>query len=609
MLKRLVVALVGLAGAVVIALGVASATLWRADDVLVAQLRADEPIVVTEPGVLELAATEVTVRVEADGPVVLAVGRDTDVDGWVGADAHQRVTGLTGWHELAADDVAAAAPETSPAPEGEAAPEGETAPEDGAAPEGEAAPEDAAAPEGEAAPEAAAAPEGDAAPEGEADAAPQPAADAAVPDPTGSDMWVLEASGDGEAELTWTQQPGRWTVLAVSKDGSAPRISLAWPQVVTTPWLWPGVSVGTLLVLLAVGLLVRDVRRARRGPEPDWTPVLTGPLPTVGGDGAPVQLTRRQLRELAARGAVADSGVAAPRTGATPSVDAPPAADPGRAATPAAEPPTPVRAPLAAGEPPTDGGRRARRAPDAAPGSGAAEGPAPASAGPGPSGDHPRDPGRRTTPGARHDGAGTPTTDAADGPSAAGAAGAPSARVGDGPAVRPAWLSRRPPTPSDERPPTPTPDPRPHPGADGRVTASPQPGPASRPGAGAGDSRPGWAPVPPPPGAVVGRSAGPDAPRAGATHEGPDRPAGRLPADRSPGVAAPAAPTAAPRPAAEAPAPRPAWLRDAPTPLGPRGAGQDAAPADAAGSRADAWRRAWGLPALPTDDDSPEEGR
>ena len=113
MLKRLIVAVVGFVGVVVIALGVASATLWRADDVLVADLRADEQLVVTDPGVLELAGPEVTVRAEADGPVVLAIGRDTDVTGWVGDDPHQRVTGLSGWHELAADAVAAPTPTPS----------------------------------------------------------------------------------------------------------------------------------------------------------------------------------------------------------------------------------------------------------------------------------------------------------------------------------------------------------------------------------------------------------------------------------------------------------------------------------------------------------------
>ena len=41
MVKRLIIAAVGVVGLVVIGLGVASATVWRADDVLVAGPRAD----------------------------------------------------------------------------------------------------------------------------------------------------------------------------------------------------------------------------------------------------------------------------------------------------------------------------------------------------------------------------------------------------------------------------------------------------------------------------------------------------------------------------------------------------------------------------------------
>ncbi|NKY41718.1 hypothetical protein HGA02_20030, partial [Cellulomonas septica] len=105
MLKRLTIALLGVVGLVVIGLGIASATAWRADDVLVATTSGDARTLVTDPGVLELGGDPVTVTVEAadDAPVVLAVGRDTDVDGWVGTDAHDRVTGLDGWHELAVD--------------------------------------------------------------------------------------------------------------------------------------------------------------------------------------------------------------------------------------------------------------------------------------------------------------------------------------------------------------------------------------------------------------------------------------------------------------------------------------------------------------------------
>ena len=93
-------------------------------------------------------------------------------------------------------------------------------------------------------------------------------------------------------------------------------MSLAWPRVVTTPWLWPCVAVGTLLVLLAVWLLLRDVRRRRAGlDEPQWHAVNTGATPVVvvsdDIDAIPV-LTRRQMREAA------QAHAAKPRSGAVP---------------------------------------------------------------------------------------------------------------------------------------------------------------------------------------------------------------------------------------------------------------------------------------------------
>ena len=652
MLKRLVVAVVGLVGVVIIALGVASATLWRADDVLVADLQADEHIVVTDPGVLELAASEVTVRVEADGPVVLAVGRDTDVAGWVGTDAHQRVTGLSGWHELAAEDVAAPTPTAPEAPvEGEAPVDGD------AAADGETPP-DAVAP--------------------------------TVPDPTGSDMWIVEATGDGEAELTWTAQPGRWSLMAVSTGPTPPQLSLAWPQVVTTPWLWPCVVVGGLLVLLAAALLLRDVRRGRRGVEADWTPVLTGPLPAVGADGTPVQLTRRQLRELAAHGAVTDSGVRAPRD--APSIPDPvpdepayagaaPASGVGQAAhteAVAAVPTSAAGAPVAGGARADigTGSRRALRAltsfgpssrdearADEAARPAAATQAAHARAGAGvpdrgphesaaashrdgtPRGWSPRGtgtdvpvppvadpvrPGERTWP------PGTPstsTTGPGSSPRRAEPAAPPAARTassgapapgerrdGGHPQGRPAWLGTAPSERGGGSPVLPPPGPASSTsrGPDGPARgSSARPGAAEHPAAQGTDravgaaparsARPGWTPAAPAPGAVAGPASGPDARRptpSQATGPTAGRDAGTAGGRTRP-------PSAPERPAsdraAHPDAPRPAWLRDSPVPGGPR-AGTAATPEQAGGSRADAWRRAWGLAAT-DDDQTPQEER
>ena len=92
MRNRLIYAALGIVGVLLIGLAIASATVWRADSVLRASATADQAIVVTDPGVLEMAGDPVTVTatVPTGDRVVLAIGRDTDVDGWVGTADHQR---------------------------------------------------------------------------------------------------------------------------------------------------------------------------------------------------------------------------------------------------------------------------------------------------------------------------------------------------------------------------------------------------------------------------------------------------------------------------------------------------------------------------------------
>jgi len=292
-LQRLIAAVLAVLGLAAIGLGVASATAWRADDPLVATAApgGGTRTLVTDPGVLELAGDPVTVTVRAEGaPVVLALGRDTDVTAWVGSDPYVRVTGLSDWHTLSTTAVAA--------PEPTASPSASTTP----------GPSPSPSPSGAAGDEAG----------------------ATAADPTGNDMWVVEVTGDGSATLEWPAQDGRWSLLAVSLGDTAPVLDLSWPQTVTTPWLWPGVALGVLLLAAAAILLVRILRRRREGPDTGWHSVTTGQLAVVpapgtdAGPGAPAPagtptgavpvgtisatgapLTRRQIREAEAEAAAA----------------------------------------------------------------------------------------------------------------------------------------------------------------------------------------------------------------------------------------------------------------------------------------------------------------
>jgi hypothetical protein len=236
-LQRILGAVLVIAGLGVIAFGVASATVLKESDSVVATARptGDGTVVVTDPGVLGMVATDVTVTatVPAGQQVTLVAGRDVDVLGWLGEDAYGRVTGITDWETLSTEAVAAAEPE------------GE---------EAEAAEEEPAEPE--------------------------------VLDPRGSDMWVSEVTEAEEVSLRWTGRSGPWMVMAAgtgaapvedeeATEGEAaedaepvtpamPTLQLTWNRDVGTPMLWPAVGSGAVLLLIGLALLGSARRKARR---------------------------------------------------------------------------------------------------------------------------------------------------------------------------------------------------------------------------------------------------------------------------------------------------------------------------------------------------------
>lgn len=247
MLLRILAAVLAVLGLAAIALGVASATVWRPADTLTATATSADgtTLITTAPGVLELADPPVTVRATADdgAEVVIALGRDTDVAAWVGDDPHTVVTGLQDTRTLATQA-------------GDAGAEGSDG-QDGAA-----ADEDA-----------------EATPTEEATDGPSDGeADPAAPDPAGSDLWVQQARGEGAAEMVWTPVDGRWTLLAASAGETAGPVTLelSWPQTVSTPWFLPGVVGGAVLLLLAALLALAARRSTRRARAGDAAPAVAG---------------------------------------------------------------------------------------------------------------------------------------------------------------------------------------------------------------------------------------------------------------------------------------------------------------------------------------------
>ena len=222
MVQRFLATLLILAGLGSIGYGVASATVLRESDTVVATATpsGDGTMVVTEPGVLGLVDDQVTVRatVPEGQKVTLALGSDVDVLGWVGKDPYDSVTGLSSWETLTV------------------VPGAGLAADDGAAAEEGAPDEPVAKP-------------------------------STGPEPAGSDMWLSEVSGETTVSMRWTEEPGRVVLLAagVGENAEAPTLELTWPRSVATPFLWPGVLGGGLLLILGVFIAIGASRSRRRG--------------------------------------------------------------------------------------------------------------------------------------------------------------------------------------------------------------------------------------------------------------------------------------------------------------------------------------------------------
>ena len=81
--------------------------------------------------------------------------------------------------------------------------------------------------------------------------------------PGNEDFWVASVTGVGKQTLSWNAEPGRWVLVVMNADGSAPvaaTLALAAEVPALTPigWVLIGVGIGVLLlgtVLIVVGIV------------------------------------------------------------------------------------------------------------------------------------------------------------------------------------------------------------------------------------------------------------------------------------------------------------------------------------------------------------------
>lgn len=119
LVRRLLVILLVLLGVAAVAVGAGLRTVWLPEDVVRATLSVEEvvPLLVTAPGVLEARPGPVTVEVSSEGatPLLLAVGREQDVEAWVGDAAYTTVTGFAAGEALTSETTEGEAQVPDPA--------------------------------------------------------------------------------------------------------------------------------------------------------------------------------------------------------------------------------------------------------------------------------------------------------------------------------------------------------------------------------------------------------------------------------------------------------------------------------------------------------------
>ncbi len=214
--------------------GVLQKTVWAPDDTKTAsvQLEGPGPVVVVEPGVLNLYDTPATLTATANEPdQEISISRTTkeNADAWVGASDATRIVGLAEENALESRTFTG----------------GEGAPEAGApdAPEDEAADDEAAEPD--------------------------PEELATVPAPGGADLWEATESGEGSVSWDFDEDAGR-TAFVIGTDGEQPaasEVSITWPNDTATPWAIPLMIGGGVIVLIGLGVGFMSLRSAKRDKE------------------------------------------------------------------------------------------------------------------------------------------------------------------------------------------------------------------------------------------------------------------------------------------------------------------------------------------------------
>ncbi|GAA2563594.1 hypothetical protein HD598_002614 [Neomicrococcus aestuarii] len=191
-------------GGVALFVGIAQQTMWAPSQTATATITQsldDAPVTLIRPDVQAISKEPVEFTITSETPFVAALGRTGDVNAWVKGSAYNELTGI----EETEDSKVVTAVQ-----------------HDGAA---------------------------------------------SIPAPASSDLWVAQQESQGQMVHQWTvPDDGPWTLVLASKDGkgNAPvSIEVSWADPQDTPWSIPLIVIGSILLLLGLGLLGWAISKAR----------------------------------------------------------------------------------------------------------------------------------------------------------------------------------------------------------------------------------------------------------------------------------------------------------------------------------------------------------
>lgn len=104
-------------GIIMAVVGIVFSTVARPSPEVKANLDSpDVPYIMTHEGVLDLFESDATITATADddSPVVIAVGRSTDISAWLDGAAYAEIVGLSSWTELKTNEESATSDDTKP---------------------------------------------------------------------------------------------------------------------------------------------------------------------------------------------------------------------------------------------------------------------------------------------------------------------------------------------------------------------------------------------------------------------------------------------------------------------------------------------------------------